>query len=192
MACKVPGTQARRISVRQASAQDAAASVAIYRPYVKDKAISSDIEVPTVDEMAALRWSTQTGVCVDADNHRAGGGRQLYHATTAPTRRARLPGRPSPASLNPTRPVRAFIDRSDSTNQRIPASRMEAGQLARRRMDATRAARRCRPRRSAPPDHVIRRGRARPLRKRQGVGPPGRSGSKWICGQRRSARVPRP
>ena len=81
-------------------------------PYVKDTAISWEIEVPTVDEMAAriaglrashewlvlerddeivgfayaqplkrlaaLRWSAETGIYVDADNHRAGGGRQLY------------------------------------------------------------------------------------------------------------------
>ena len=103
--------QAGRISVRHASAQDAAACVAIYRSFVKDTAISWEIEVPTVDEMAAriaglrashewlvlerddeivgfayaqplkrltaLRWSTETGIYVDADNHRAGGGRQL-------------------------------------------------------------------------------------------------------------------
>ena len=28
--------------------------------------------------LAALRWSTETGIYVDADNHRAGGGPQLY------------------------------------------------------------------------------------------------------------------
>ena len=39
--------------VRPASAQDAAACVAIYRPYVRDTTISWEIEVPTVDEMAA-------------------------------------------------------------------------------------------------------------------------------------------
>jgi L-amino acid N-acyltransferase YncA len=39
--------------VRPASAQDAAACVAIYRPYVLDTAISWEIEVPTVEEMAA-------------------------------------------------------------------------------------------------------------------------------------------
>jgi L-amino acid N-acyltransferase YncA len=39
--------------VRPASAQDAAACVAIYRPYVQNTAISWEIDVPTVDEMAA-------------------------------------------------------------------------------------------------------------------------------------------
>jgi L-amino acid N-acyltransferase YncA len=39
--------------VRPASAQDAGACVAIYRPYVRDTTISWEIEVPTVDEMAA-------------------------------------------------------------------------------------------------------------------------------------------
>ena len=91
----------------KASAQDAAACVAVYRPYVVDTAISWEIEVPTVDEMAARiaglrasrerddeivgfayaqplkrpaapRWSAETGIYVDADNHRAGGGWQLY------------------------------------------------------------------------------------------------------------------
>ena len=81
-------------------------------PYVEDTAISWEIEVPTVDEMAAriaglrashewlvlerddeivgfayaqplkrlaaLRWSAETGICADTDNHRACGGRQLY------------------------------------------------------------------------------------------------------------------
>src|ERR1700759_5359859 len=40
-------------SVRQASAADAAACVAIYRPYVENTAISWEIEVPSVGEMAA-------------------------------------------------------------------------------------------------------------------------------------------
>lgn len=39
--------------VRPASAQDAAACRAIYRPYVCDTTISWETEVPTVDEMAA-------------------------------------------------------------------------------------------------------------------------------------------
>jgi L-amino acid N-acyltransferase YncA len=39
--------------VRPASTQDAAACVAIYRPYVRDTTISWEIEVPTVDEMGA-------------------------------------------------------------------------------------------------------------------------------------------
>jgi L-amino acid N-acyltransferase YncA len=38
--------------VRSASRQDAAACVAIYRPYVQHTAISWEIEVPTVGEMA--------------------------------------------------------------------------------------------------------------------------------------------
>jgi L-amino acid N-acyltransferase YncA len=98
--------------VRPASAQDAAACVAIYRPYVRDTTISWEIEVPTVDEMAAridsareahewlvleregqilgfayahalrrlssYQWSTETGIYVSGDHHRAGGGRMLY------------------------------------------------------------------------------------------------------------------
>jgi L-amino acid N-acyltransferase YncA len=40
-------------SVRQASPQDAAACVAIYRPFVENTAISWEIEVPSVGEMAA-------------------------------------------------------------------------------------------------------------------------------------------
>lgn len=98
--------------MRPAVPQDAAACVAIYRPYVLDTAISWEVEVPTVDEMAAritaarethewlvlehdervigyayghalyrvasYRWSAQTGIYVDADHHRAGGGRGLY------------------------------------------------------------------------------------------------------------------
>lgn len=39
--------------VRPASPRDAAACVAIYRPYVEDTAISWEIHVPGVDEMAA-------------------------------------------------------------------------------------------------------------------------------------------
>jgi phosphinothricin acetyltransferase len=98
--------------VRPASPQDAAACVAIYRPYVEDTAISWEIEVPTVAEMAAriarlrethewlvlerddrvigfaygqplkrlatFEWSVETGIYVDLDHHRAGGGRKLY------------------------------------------------------------------------------------------------------------------
>jgi L-amino acid N-acyltransferase YncA len=44
--------QASSSSVRPASPQDAAACVAIYRPYVENTAISWEIDVPTVDEMA--------------------------------------------------------------------------------------------------------------------------------------------
>ena len=98
--------------VRPASPQDAAACVAIYRPYVENTAISWEIEVPTVGEMAAriaglrethewlvlehddqivgfaygqplkrlatFQWSAETGIYVDVDHHRAGGGRKLY------------------------------------------------------------------------------------------------------------------
>ena len=104
--------QASSSSVRPASPQDAAACVAIYRPYVEHTAISWEIEVPTVDEMASriaglrathewlilergdqiigfaygqplkrlatFQWSAETGIYVDVDHHRAGGGRELY------------------------------------------------------------------------------------------------------------------
>lgn len=39
--------------VRPASAQDAAACLALYRPYVQNTAISWETDVPTVAEMAA-------------------------------------------------------------------------------------------------------------------------------------------
>ena len=45
--------------VRPASIRDAAACVAIYRPYVQNTAISWEIEVPTVDEMALRIASAQ-------------------------------------------------------------------------------------------------------------------------------------
>jgi L-amino acid N-acyltransferase YncA len=45
--------QASISTVRAASPQDAAACVAIYRPYVEDTVISWEIEVPTEGEMAA-------------------------------------------------------------------------------------------------------------------------------------------
>jgi L-amino acid N-acyltransferase YncA len=104
--------QASTSSVRQASADDAVACTAIYRPYVEDTAISWELDVPSVDEMAArittardthewlvleradqivgfayghalnrfpaYQWSAQTGVYVDVDHHRCGGGRKLY------------------------------------------------------------------------------------------------------------------
>ncbi len=47
------GMEASSSGVRPASAQDAAACLAIYRPYVQNTAISWEIDVPTVDEMAA-------------------------------------------------------------------------------------------------------------------------------------------
>jgi L-amino acid N-acyltransferase YncA len=104
--------QAIRSVVRQAVPQDASACVAIYRPYVEDTAISWEIEVPTVEEMAAriaglrathewlvleredqivgfaygqplkrlatFQWSVETGIYLDIDHHRTGGGRELY------------------------------------------------------------------------------------------------------------------
>lgn len=39
--------------VRSADAADAAACLAVYRPYVLDTAITFETEVPTVEEMAA-------------------------------------------------------------------------------------------------------------------------------------------
>jgi L-amino acid N-acyltransferase YncA len=47
------GMQASIGLVRPASAQDAAACIAVYRPYVEGTAISWESEVPTVAEMAA-------------------------------------------------------------------------------------------------------------------------------------------
>ena len=38
--------------VREASSQDAAGCLAIYRPYVENSAVSWELDVPTVDEMA--------------------------------------------------------------------------------------------------------------------------------------------
>jgi L-amino acid N-acyltransferase YncA len=99
-------------TVRDAGPQDAAACLQIYRPYVESSAVSWEIDVPTVDELAdrivtlndthawlvlerggqtigfanghglwslpAYRWSTQTGLYIDNDHHRRGGGRALY------------------------------------------------------------------------------------------------------------------
>jgi L-amino acid N-acyltransferase YncA len=106
------GMAASGSGVRPASAQDAAACLAIYRPYVQTTAISWEIDVPTVADMAAridglrathewlvlerddqiigfaygqplkrlatFQWSAETGIYVDVDHHRAGGGRELY------------------------------------------------------------------------------------------------------------------
>jgi phosphinothricin acetyltransferase len=47
------GMEASSSGVRPASARDAAACLAIYRPYVQNTAISWEIDVPTADEMAA-------------------------------------------------------------------------------------------------------------------------------------------
>ena len=51
--------QAISRSVRSASPHDAAACVAIYRPYVENTAISWEIEAPSVDEMASRIASAQ-------------------------------------------------------------------------------------------------------------------------------------
>ena len=51
--------QAIRGGVRSASPVDAAACVAIYRPYVENTVISWEIDVPSVDEMASRIASAQ-------------------------------------------------------------------------------------------------------------------------------------
>jgi L-amino acid N-acyltransferase YncA len=125
--------------VRPASAQDAAACLAIYRPYVQTTAISWEIDVPTVADMAAridglrathewlvlerddqsigfacgqplkrlatFQWSAETGIYVDVDHHRAGGGRELY---------TQLLRRLTERGCNPTSPATHFIDPSGS------------------------------------------------------------------------------
>jgi phosphinothricin acetyltransferase len=45
--------------VRRASQRDAAACVAVYRPYVENTAISWEVEVPSADEMASRIASAQ-------------------------------------------------------------------------------------------------------------------------------------
>jgi L-amino acid N-acyltransferase YncA len=105
----MPGTRAR---VRPASPLDAAGCLAIYRPYVENSAVSWELDVPPISEMAeritaacdthawlvlehdeqitgfayahafnrlpTYRWSAQTGIYVDGDHHRRGGGREMY------------------------------------------------------------------------------------------------------------------
>lgn len=56
---RVSGMQRTTGSVRSASARDAAACVAIYRPYVENTAISWEIDVPSEDEMASRIASAQ-------------------------------------------------------------------------------------------------------------------------------------
>jgi phosphinothricin acetyltransferase len=56
---KATGMRAISSIVRPASAQDAAACVAIYRPYVESTVISWEIEVPSVEEMASRIASAQ-------------------------------------------------------------------------------------------------------------------------------------
>ena len=51
--CKTTGMPAISGIVRPAAPQDGAACAAIYRPYVENTAISWELEVPPVDEMAA-------------------------------------------------------------------------------------------------------------------------------------------
>lgn len=94
--------------VRPASPRDAAACLAIYRPYV-DTTVSWELEVPSEGEMAAriadahewllleregrvvafayghvlwrlpsFQWSVETGIYVDPGQHRSGCGHQLY------------------------------------------------------------------------------------------------------------------
>ncbi|MGO8966245.1 GNAT family N-acetyltransferase [Mycobacterium sp.] len=104
--------EANSNGVRPASARDATACLAIYRPFVQNTAISWEIDVPTAAEMAArigglrathewlvlervdrivgfaygqplkrlatFQWVAETGIYVDVDHHRAGGGRELY------------------------------------------------------------------------------------------------------------------
>ncbi len=131
--------------VRPASPQDAAACVAIYRPYVENTAISWEIDVPTVDEMASriaglrathewlvleradrivgfaygqplkrlatFQWTTETGIYLHVDQHRTGGGRELY---TPLLRRLTERGyRQAFAGPNRTRPATDSIDPSD-------------------------------------------------------------------------------
>lgn len=54
--------------VRPASAEDAAACVAIYRPYVLDTAISWELEVPAVAEMAARITSAHEWLVLERDD----------------------------------------------------------------------------------------------------------------------------
>jgi L-amino acid N-acyltransferase YncA len=54
--------------VRPASPQDAAACVAIYRPYVLDTAISWEIDVPTVQEMAARIAAAHEWLVLERDD----------------------------------------------------------------------------------------------------------------------------
>ncbi|MBJ7599787.1 MAG: GNAT family N-acetyltransferase [Candidatus Nephthysia bennettiae] len=84
-----------RVTVRPASPPDAAAVRAIYAPIVQDTAISFELVVPTVEEMAERirrprrrgrgllrraprRWSVETSVYVDGEARRLGVGRLLY------------------------------------------------------------------------------------------------------------------
>ena len=166
--------EASSSGVRPASAQDAAACLAIYRPYVENTAISWEIDVPTVTRwlrasmgcapptngsssqrddqiigfaygqplkrLATFQWSAETGIYVDVDHHRAGGGRDALHATAAPAHRARLP-----AGLRRHHPTQRGQQRLSSIlrvpgRRLIPARGMEARPLARRGMDATRSA----------------------------------------------------
>jgi L-amino acid N-acyltransferase YncA len=54
--------------LRPASTQDAAACVAIYRPYVQDTVISWEVEVPTVDEMADRIASAHEWLVLERDH----------------------------------------------------------------------------------------------------------------------------
>ena len=115
----------------KAPAQDAAACVAIYRPYVEDTAISWEIEVPTADEMAAriagLRasheWATGTtshgcnSSCstVPTETQRPARSRDPPRAGELPLRKRQGAGSPGPVSgqsgvCGHRRPVRLPID----------------------------------------------------------------------------------
>jgi phosphinothricin acetyltransferase len=64
--------QAISSTVRPASPQDAAACVAVYRPYVENTAISWEIEVPSADEMAsriASAQKTHEWLVLEHDDH---------------------------------------------------------------------------------------------------------------------------
>jgi L-amino acid N-acyltransferase YncA len=58
--------------VRSAGAEDAAACVAIYRPYVQETAISWEIEVPTVAEMAARIAAAHEWLVLESDGQIVG------------------------------------------------------------------------------------------------------------------------
>jgi hypothetical protein len=110
--------------VRPASAQDAAACLAIYRPYVQTTAISWEIDVPAVADMAAridgLR-ATHEWLVLERDDQIIGFayGQPLKRlASCCAGSPSEAIGKPSPASLNPTRRAKAFIDPSGS---RAPA-----------------------------------------------------------------------
>jgi hypothetical protein len=99
--------------VRPASAQDAAACLAIYRPFVQTTAISWEIDVPTVAEMAAridgLR-ATHEWLVLERDDQSIG------FACGQPLKRlATFQGRPRPVSMS-SRPITALAEDASSTS----------------------------------------------------------------------------